>query len=643
MPVRRLALAAVIAGCCAVAALAGPRAAGEVTPGAAVQASSPAPARTAPRTGLPSVAALADPALADPAPADPPPSDPAPAEPTPQPDPRRPAVPVSAAAARACGALPRLNPATADEIMAGRLTIAPFPAVTIDPDQDGDVNWNLNPFGNPTWGQDFRSGSWIEELVAAYLAGGPGADAYQARAARLAAGWLRALPVSGRDPQALVCIAQAFPGQPWINDQIQPTVNYYAAHWMGAWNHGLMQDIKLLRIGCGYPPGAFEGAALRWRRTAVAQMIAAFEPNRLGPAIDAQGAVNEQATLYEDFVYHLWQTALPELAACGYQLPGWIMARIGRLPAFLGYATEPDGDLVQIGDSYVERPATSPSGHALVAVYAQAGYVFGRSGWTPAASFYSLRFGPGRQIHGHDDHMGLTYYARGRDLIVDAGHYGYTATPYRAWLQSPEAASTLVLPGVPFSAAAYTSLAADRIGPRGQFYELSDTAFGGDPRYRSVYVSQRPDLVIVFDRARGGAAGSTYAQLWHLDSSVRVTSVTRSAAVATAPGTSLTLAQVALPGQVIPAGSTQVAAGQTDPYQGWVSHQMLQQVPADVVAMTRTGPSAAILTLLVPTAPGTPVRYSVTGPPAGPYRLRVTIGATASSYTITADGTISGR
>jgi hypothetical protein len=158
-----------------------------------------------------------------------------------------------------------------------------------------------------------------------------------------------------------------------------------------------------------------------------------------------------------------------------------------------------------------------------------------------------------------------------------------------------------------------------------------------------VYVSQRPDLVIVFDRARGGAAGSTYAQLWHLDPSVRVTSVTRSAAVATAPGTSLTLAQVALPGQVIPAGSTQVAAGQTDPYQGWVSHQMLQQVPADVVAMTRTGPSAAILTLLVPTAPGTLVRYSVTGPPAGPYRLRVTIGATASSYTITADGTISGR
>ena len=559
----------------------------------------------------------------------------------PQPDARPSTVTYTSAAARACGALPRFNAATADEIMAGQLTIAPFPAVTVDPHRDGNVDWNLNPFGNPTWGQDFRSGRWIEDLVAAYLAGGPSADAYRDRAARLASGWLRALPVSGRDPQTLVCIAQAFGDQAWINDQIPATVNYYAAHWMGAWNHGLMQDIKLLRIGCGYPPGAFGGDALRWRKTAVAQMIAAFEPNPLGPAIDAQGAVNEQATLYEDFVYNLWRTALPELAACGYRLPGWITARIAKLPSFLGYATEPDGDLVQIGDTYVERPATSPHGHALVAVYAQAGYVFGRSGWTSAASFYSLRFGPGREIHGHDDHMGLTYYARGRDLIVDAGHYGYTATPYRAWLRSPEAASALVLPGVPFSAAAYTSLVANRIGRYGQFYELYDTAFGGEPRYRSVYVSQRPDLVIVFDRAWGGSPVSAYSQLWHLDPSLRAISVTRSVAVATAPGTSLTLAQVALPGQVIPAGSTQVVRVQTSPYQGWVSHQMLQRIPADVVTMTRTGPSAAILTLLVPAAPGTPVDYSVAGPPAGPYRLRVTVGASVSYYTVTADGTIS--
>jgi Heparinase II/III-like protein len=633
---RRLAVAAAIAACCAAMAVA---AIGD-PPGPAPQAGDP-PARTAPSPARP-LPSITPPQLTASA------STSAPTRPASAVSSAASSSPPSAAplpspsgAARACGGLPRFSPATADEIMAGRLTIAPFAAVTIDPNRDGDVNWELNPFGNPTWGQDFRSGSWIEDLVAAYLAGGPQAGAYQARAEQLAAGWLGALPASGRDPQTLVCIAQAFPGQSRINDQIPPTVDYYAAHWMGAWNHGLMQDIKLLRIGCGYPPGAFGGDALRWRQTAVAQLTEAFGPNPLGPAIDAQGAVNEQATLYANFIYGLWRTALPELTACGYQLPGWITARIAKLPAFLGAATEPDGDLAQLGDSYVERPATSPPGNALVAVYPQAGYVFGRSGWTPAASFYSLRFGPGREIHGHNDHMGVTYYARGRDLIVDAGHDGYADTPYRSWLQSPEAASTLVLPGVPFSPGAATALVADRIGRYGQFYELYDTAFGGDPRYRSVYVSQRPDLMLVFDRATGGSAASVYSQLWHLVPGLDVTEIGSSYAVASAPGTELTLAQVALPGQVIASGSTQLARGQANPDQGWVSHQMLQRVPADVVTMTRTGPSAAIVTLLVPTAPSTPVAYSISGATAGPWTLRVTVGATATVYTITADGTIS--
>ena len=682
MPGRRLAVAAAIAACCATLAVA---AAGD-PPGAGPRAGSPpvggAQASTVARpsdvvarpsdvvkqlAALPSAAAFssAEPSSSaapspsaapsssvGPASAASPPSPGAPASsgtPSPDPastdpastDPTSPGRSQPPGAARACGGLPRVSPATLSEIMGGWLTIAPFPAVVIDPNLNGDVNWAMNPFGNPTWGQDFRSGGWIEDLVAAAVAGGPEAAAERARAKQLAAGWLRAEPPSGRDPRTLVCIAQAFGGQAWINDQIPPTVNYYAAHWMGAWNHGLLQDIKLLRIGCGYPAAAFGGDARRWRQTAVTQLVAAFEPNPLGPAIDAQGAVNEQATLYENFVYTLWQTALPELAACGYRLPGWITARVAKIPSFLAAATEPDGNLAQIGDSYLERPATAAPGDALVSVYSQAGYVFGRSGWTPAASFYSLRFGPGRQIHGHNDHLGITYYAQGRDLIVDAGHDGYAATPYRAWLQSPEAASTLVLPGVPFNPDAATALTADRIGRSGQFYELSDTAFDGDPRSRSVYVSQQPNLMLVFDRAVGGSAASAYQQLWHLDPDLTVTEVGAGYAIASAPGTELTLARVALPGQVIAPGSTEVAVAQSAPYQGWVSRQMLQRTPADTVTMTSAGPAAAILTLLVPTAPSTPVAYSVSGPAAGPWTLRVTVGATASVYTITADGVIS--
>lgn len=320
------------------------------------------------------------------------------------------------------------------------------------------------------------------QLIAGWIAGGPEANAYRQRAGQIARGWLRAITPGGRDPHTLVCIAQAFPGQAWVQNQIRPTVSYYAAHWPGPWNHGLAQDIKLLRIGCGYPASAFGGAALSWRRTAVAQMSSMFGPNYLGPAIDAQGAVNEQATGYANFVYDLWRGALPMLRACGYRLPPWITQRIAKLPAFLAYATQPDGNLVQIGDTYVERPAAAPKQESLIAVY-RGGYVFGRSSWSKTASFYSLRFGRGRQVHGHSDHMGLTY-------------------------------------------------------------------------------------------------------------------------------------------------------------QGWVSHQMLQRIPDDVVEMTRAGGSAQMLTLIAAAAPGTAIRAALYGPAGGPYRLHVRIGAQVTRLTVTASGTI---
>jgi hypothetical protein len=268
-----------------------------------------------------------------------------------------------------------------------------------------------------------------------------------------------------------------------------------------------------------------------------------------------------------------------------------------------------------------------------------AGYVFGRSTWRPfgSASFYSLRFGPGRRVHGHEDHMSLTYYARGRDLLVNAGHYGYQDTPYRAYLQSPEASNVLVMPGVPFSGGAPTYLTRQVIRPDGQFFEFADTAFHRNRRDRSVYVCQDPDLVLVFDRASGA---SRYQQLWHLDPGLTVTRVNRSYVIATAPGTQLEIRQIPLPGQVIPAASTQVVRGQTRPYQGWVSQQMLQRIPAPVITMTRTGSSAAILTLIAPSSPGAVISAAITQRPGGWYHLQVDLGGTQASFLVSAGGYI---
>lgn len=531
---------------------------------------------------------------------------------------------VAAGAAQACGGLPRFAQTTADGIMAGKLTISPFPAVTIDPGKDGNINWNQNPFHHPTWQQDFQSGGWIEMLVSGYLAGGSEASAYRARAQVITQSWLKGVAIGNRDPQVLICLSEGFPGQAWIDDQVDASVNWLAGHWQGAWNHGLVQDIKLMRIACAYPTTAFGGDALKWRKTAYSQMLASFQPNRLGPSIDTDGVVNEQATGYERFVWDLWQVGQPEVAACGYRLPASITARIAKMPAFLADATQPDGNLVQIGDTYVEPPPRLPRGTpaSRVAVF-PAGYVLGRSQWGPGGTFYSLRLGPGRQVHGHNDHMGITYYSRGRNLIVNAGHTGYEVSAYRTYIQSPQAASTLVAPGKPFRASAATTLTGDSVKPRSQYFQFGDHAFGG-PRNRSVYVHQGPDFMLVLDRDQGAPA---YQQLWHLDPGLTITAVTASVAVATAPAiratatspafpaTALTIARIPLPGQVIRAGSTTVVKGQTNPYQGWVSHQALQRIPAPVVTMTGKGAGAALsstmLTLITATAPGTRVTARV--------------------------------
>jgi Heparinase II/III-like protein len=557
---------------------------------------------------------------------------------------------------KACGSLASFPSGTANEIMSGKLTIAPFPAVTIDPKRDGDINWSQDPFNDPTWVVDFQDGQWIEALIEAYLAGGPNADAYRARAKALLTGWMSQVPPVNQEPYTAICSAEAFPGQAWIHNEIPVVLDYQAAHWEGAYNHGLKQDLQLLAAGCAYPAGEWGGAPVRWRDTARQQMIDSFEPNQYGPVLDSQGVTNEQSTGYDNFNMGLWDEAEHNLAACGLSFPGWMSSRIALMPNFLAFATQPNGDLVQIGDTYVIRPRDRPGtplqyaytmGKAgkmptqKVAVY-QAGYVFGRSGWGTAQtfgdqSFYSLRFGPGTQIHGHDDHMGLTYYANGRNLIVDAGHYGYAETPYRAYLLSPEAASDLVMPGVAFNSSASTSLIHQSIGADGQFFEFYDTAFSGRPRYRSVYVDQDPNLVLVFDRASGA---TSYQQLWHLDPGLTVTKVGRSYAIADAPGTQLELLQIALPGQQIPAGSTQVIRGQTNPYQGWVSHAQRQMTPAPVVTMTRTGSSAAILTLIVPTAPGTSISTSISDHSSGVYQLRLDIGGRLLSFLVSTGGDI---
>ena len=210
-------------------------------------------------------------------------------------------------AARACGPLPEFNKAVANEIMAGRLTITPLPPSpstrTRTGMSTGSSTRSTTPPGartsSPAAGS--RSGlrvTWRAARERSPIRPGrsPSRDAGCGRAASRPGPADAGLHLARRSParrgsttrsrRRVELLRRALDGRL----EPRPPAGHQAAH-----------------IGCGYPPGAFGGDALRWRQTAVAQLTDAFKPNPLGPSIDAQGAVNEQATLYENFVYGLWR------------------------------------------------------------------------------------------------------------------------------------------------------------------------------------------------------------------------------------------------------------------------------------------------------------------------------------------------
>nr|BFE82809.1 hypothetical protein GCM10020093_054100 [Planobispora longispora] len=130
--------------------------------------------------------------------------------------------------------------------------------------------------------------------------------------------------------------------------------------------------------------------------------------------------------------------ALEAIERCGAEVPAGLAARRRSLETYVSHAVQPDGRLVPIGDSPAGmRPAGFAHEEATVGVF-DGGYVFGRTAWDdPGAAHYSIRFGPGRRLHGHEDHLGVTYHAQGRDILVEAGFHSYERTPYRKWTSSP--------------------------------------------------------------------------------------------------------------------------------------------------------------------------------------------------------------
>ncbi|MEU8146184.1 heparinase II/III family protein [Nonomuraea sp. NPDC048901] len=468
------------------------------------------------------------------------------------------------------------------EVMAGRVTFVGLPPV----DLGQDIDWRLNPHGNRSWALNLHTLRWMGGLVAEYE--GSGERAYLDRAETLADDWIRKNPRDHADisPWAwaehavalrapvLVCLSAHVDSRRLLDslaehgEILSDPALYRQGH-----NHGLDQDIALLVVGCRL--GRNE-----WRDLAIRRMLASAEL-----AIDEQGVLHEQAPRYGLYVHRRLGVALRAIEESGAKIPNRLTARRTALEAYVAHATQPDGFLAPLGDSPADtRAAGFAHDGATVRVF-DGGYVFGRTAWDdPGSAFYSIRFGPGRRLHGHEDHLGVTYHAQGRPVLVEAGFHSYEKTDYVEWTKSPDAHNVPSVVGAGFRAGTATRLDASDIGPSRQSYRLSDEAYGVR-RTREVLVSHGADLMAVLDSVPEGHA---VRDLWHFDPSLRLIDQRDGVVVLGDDARRVTLLQLTTDGR--PVGGQTVRPGTVSP--GYLR---------TAVTVTVTSPEASrLLTVIVP-------------------------------------------
>lgn len=539
-----------------------------------------------------------------------------------------------------------------ENVLADKYKWATYPVTTIG-DGHGDIDWKLDPYRRVSWSMWLHSLRW---MAAALDAANRGDRRAADHLLAVVKDWAKDNPYPwNASPTAqeatmhrtnvLLCLRTVLSNRNngtipaharWLDGVILTHARSLQVYFSGYGNHGTDESLAMLGVGCLLDRADY-------RKLAGQRLLAILDH-----AIAKDGSVNEQSTGYAAFNYSLWSRTRNVVRQCTPEstFANTIDARLWALATFLAHAMTPQRTYHQLGDTEdlvrpalvgtpQEYPATGgtsgrPPAHR-VAVY-PSGYVFGRSGWGtphkpfPAQSAYSIRFGTRQALHGHADHMSLTYQAKGAPILIDPGYGEYTRDAWERYFKGPSAHNQLVVPGM--TSARTTSLTRSTVGagrPNADYFQLRDVPGTGMARTRDVLVISDPDLILVADRASARRAG-TFQQLWHLPPATavvtgRYAAIARSAgraATATAgsgatasPGTVTTFLRLPYRAPRVGPAAPVVTTGSTRPVQGWWWPTIFGRQRAPVVSMAQRGRSATMLTAVVPGRPGTTVRAAV--------------------------------
>lgn len=552
--------------------------------------------------------------------------------------------------------LNRWNPVA--RVMNGTVRLVGHPAVRFI--RHGKVNWNADPYADPSWRLWFASLQWTGALLDAY--GRHNDPALLRRVTTIAQSYVRTHRDDPADPilaQALkfrlgllTCL-RAYTSGKWLDDAIAKHAAFLARkeNYSGPWNHGTDESLALLVSECHGMRRSL--ATVGYKRLTDAIL---HPPPGVRPAIDKRGANSEQSTGYALYNRSVWNRVAGIMRLCGYRVPLPLAVRLTKLDAFLAYQINPDGTSVDIGQSGTapvpeasDLPAGSPLRFAVsggtsgsrpapdAVIYRGAGYLMGRTTWgedgrpVADAAAYTARFGPHRYAHGHNDHLALTYYAQRHPVLVTPGFYGYSSPQWEARLAAPEAQNTVALPGVRPDAGGLANLVTYHFTAASDSFVLADDpakpTYPGTVRRRSVLVLGRPDVMLVVDHVTSPSA-RTVAQRWHLAPGVHATRAGRTVG-ATAGGWHAEITSLNVPGTTTPA---RVTLGT-----GPVVRKERHPVSAPVAEVAATGTDVRLLTVITAHRDAPPPHLTATRT-GGTIHLRGRVSGRTFTATISPTG-----
>lgn len=351
-------------------------------------------------------------------------------------------------------------------------------------------------------------------------------------------------------------------------------------------NHGIfqIQGLRLLCIASKIPECAGEE---RYSSTMMGRLF--------DSQFDARGVQTENSPSYHIFSLNAFNKVRTALYA---SIATHFKEVLSKATSIAPWFTEPDGSVVQIGDSEGKgakkslatmirsSPFAKEDGQAVVADLHKSGYLIVRSLPEVDASKAFMLVVSGvtsrTKVHDHADELSFVLFSAGRRLFVDSGKFTYNKNAWRSYFVSDRAHNVVGVDGASFAPGDTLEAASTlkSVSTQPGLYEVEGCVHRRPNFEYCRRYTYRPDKeLIVRDDIKSLPGAGRPAIYWHLAPGLLAKPQSDGFTVNSEAG--VPIARITVDD---PRCSAIVISGATQPeIQGWVSQEYKSKKKADVI------------------------------------------------------------